>query len=53
MLLSYQRETDEKQTDLWDVDLAFLPIFSADSRDVLTQTVCVGKATMKAMYTAL
>jgi len=31
-------------------DLAHLPMFSVDSRDVIGQTVFVGKAVLKEMY---
>ncbi|MCL2409827.1 MAG: hypothetical protein FWC96_09525 [Oscillospiraceae bacterium] len=36
--------------DLSDLDMAQLPMFSADSRDLLTETIYVGKAVMKAQF---
>jgi len=36
--------------DLSNFDLSWLPVFSPDSRDVLTESVYVGKAVMKEMW---
>jgi len=36
--------------DLSVFDLAWLPVFSPGSRDVLTESVYVGKAVMKEMW---
>ena len=50
LTLACPPENEEKSPDLSDFDLAYLPMFSVDSRDALTETVYVGKAVMKGMY---
>jgi len=41
---------EEESPDLSGYNLAHLPMFSVDSRDVIGQTVYVGKAVLKEMY---
>lgn len=50
MPLTCPRGDMAESLDLSNFDLSWLPVFSPDSRDVLTESVYVGKAVMKEMW---
>jgi len=39
-----------KHQNFSDFDLAYLPMFAPDRRDVLTQVIYIGKAVLKGLY---
>ena len=43
-------ENDTETENFSDFDMAWLPVISTDSRDVIDEIIYVGKATMKKMW---
>jgi len=52
-LLSCQEDNGAETIEIQDIELASLPMCLADSRDVLTTMVFVGKTVLKAVYGSL